>query len=121
MNDFEQDYWMGSEVGQLGGYEFQGAIFGEDGSCNDVKMGSGCSKFQGEEADKCARVGREEEGTRSNRSELGGIVLALQSAALCEDVLLLCDNAAVLCAIKKWVGQGGKATLATYPLRCRGY
>jgi ribonuclease HI len=58
------------------------------------------------------RVGREEEGTSSNRPELGGIVLALQSAALSEDVLLLCDNEAVLCTIK-WVGQGGKATLAT--------
>ena len=46
---------------------------------------------------------------------LGGVVLALQSAALSEDVLLLCDNEAVLCAIKKWVGQGGKATLATAP------
>jgi ribonuclease HI len=46
---------------------------------------------------------------------VGGIVLALQSAAVSEDVLLLCDNAAVLCAIKKWVGQGGKATLATAP------
>jgi hypothetical protein len=32
-----------------------------------------------------------------------------------EDVLLLCDNEAVLCAIKKWVGQGGKAMLATAP------
>jgi hypothetical protein len=41
-------------------------------------------------------------------------VLALQLAALGEDVLLLCDNAAVLCAIK-WVGQEGKATLATVP------
>ena len=30
-------------------------------------------------------------------------------------VLLLCDNEAVLCVIKKWVGQGGKATLATTP------
>ena len=46
---------------------------------------------------------------------MGGVVLALQSAALSEDVLLLCDNEAVLCAIKKWVGQGGKATLATAP------
>ena len=44
-----------------------------------------------------------------------GIVLLLQSAALSEDVLLLCDNAEVLCAFKKWVGQGGKATLATAP------
>ena len=42
-------------------------------------------------------------------------MLVLQSAALSEDVLLLCDNAAVLCAIKKWVGQGRKATLATAP------
>ncbi len=43
----------------------------------------------------------------------GGVVLALQSAALSEDVLLLCDNEAVLCAIKKWVGQGGKASHST--------
>jgi ribonuclease HI len=78
-------------------------------------MGSGCCKIQEEEANKYARVGKEEEGTSSNRPELGGIVLALQSTALIEDVLLLCDNAAVLCAIKKWVGQGGKATLATAP------
>jgi ribonuclease HI len=42
-------------------------------------------------------------------------VLALQSAALSEDALLLCDNEAVFCVIKKWVGQGGKATLATTP------
>ena len=62
-----------------------------------------------------ARVGREEEGTSSNRPELGGIVLVLQSAALSEDVLLLCHNEAVLCTIKKWVGQGCKATLATAP------
>jgi ribonuclease HI len=115
MNDFEWDYRMGTEVGQLGGYGFQGAIFGVDGSCKDGKMGSGCGKFQGEEADKCARVEREEKGTISNRPELEGVVLALQPAALSEDVLLLCDNEAVLCAMKKWVGQGGKATLATAP------
>jgi ribonuclease HI len=46
---------------------------------------------------------------------LGGIVLALQSAALSEDILLLCDNEVVLCAIKKWVGQGRKLTFATSP------
>ncbi len=66
----------------------------------EMSMGSGCCKFKEEGADKCARVGREEEGTSSNRPELGGIVLALQSAALSEDALLLCDNEAVLCVIK---------------------
>jgi ribonuclease HI len=88
---------------------------GVDGSCKDGQMGSGCCKFKEEGAGKCARVGREEEDTSSNRPELGGIVLALQSAALSEDTLLLCDNEAVLCVIKKWVGQGGKATLAKVP------
>jgi ribonuclease HI len=95
-------------------------------------MGSGCCKFQGDEADKwgkgavnsrgkrqtnvhesaengtylpqgiygarllffvSARTNKRhhhhEEGTSSNRPELGGIVLALQSAALSEDVLLM--------------------------------
>ena len=42
-------------------------------------------------------------------------MLALQTADLSEDVLLLCDNEAVLRVIKKRVGQGGKATLATAP------
>jgi ribonuclease HI len=115
LDDLERGYWMGTEVGQLGGYGFQGVTLVVDGSCKDGKMGSGFCKFREEEADKCARVGREEEGTSSNRPELGGVVLASQSAALSEDVLLLCDNEAVLCAIKKWVGQGGKATLATAP------
>jgi hypothetical protein len=39
--DLERDYWMGTEVGQLGGNGFQGATFGVDGSCKDGKMGSG--------------------------------------------------------------------------------
>ena len=46
---------------------------------------------------------------------LGAVVLALQSVGLNEDALLLCDNEAVLCVIRKLVGQGGKATLATAP------
>jgi hypothetical protein len=35
---------MGTEVGQLGGYGFQGPFFGVDGSCKDGTMGSGCSR-----------------------------------------------------------------------------
>jgi ribonuclease HI len=78
-------------------------------------MGSGCHKFREEGEGKCARVGREEEDMSSNRPELGGVVLGLQSAALSEDTLLLCDNETVFCVIRKWVGQGGKAMLATSP------
>jgi hypothetical protein len=53
-----------------------------DGSCKDGKMGSWCCKLREEGAGKCARIGRDEEGTSSNRPELGGVVLAVQSAAL---------------------------------------
>jgi ribonuclease HI len=72
-------------------------------------------KFGEKGEGKCVRVGREDEDTSSNRPQLGGVVLAMQSAALNEDALLLYDNEAVLHVIRKWVGQGGKTTLATAP------
>ena len=68
--------------------------------------------WMGTEVGQCTsrqRRGRNE----FEQAGIRGVVLALQSAALSEDVLLLCDNAAVLCAIKKWVGEERKATLAT--------
>jgi hypothetical protein len=67
LNDLERAYWMGTEIGQLGGYGFQGVTLGVDGSCKEGKMGSGCHKFREEGEGKCARVGREEEGMSSNR------------------------------------------------------
>ena len=63
LHDLERAYWMGTKVGQLGGYGFQGVTLGVDVSCKDGKMGSKCCEFREEGADKCARVGREEEGT----------------------------------------------------------
>ena len=91
-----------TEIGQLGGYGFQGVTLGVDGSCKDGRMGSGCCKFGEKGEGKCVRVGREDEGTSSNRPELGGVVLALQSAALNEGALLLCDNEALLSSENGW-------------------
>lgn len=115
MTGLERDYWLGSEAGRIGGYEFQGAVFGIDGSNHGGCMGSGCCRLHMPSADQQVRVGREEEGTSSNRPELGGVVLALRQAELSEDVLILCDNESVLKVINKWVGQGGRATLANAP------
>ena len=39
LDDLERAYWMGTEVGLLGGYGFQGVTLGVDGSCKDEKMG----------------------------------------------------------------------------------
>ena len=71
---------MGTEIGQLGGYGFQGVTLGVDGSCKEGKMGSGCHKFRKEGEGKCARVGREEEGMSSNRPDgRGGASAAVSS------------------------------------------
>ena len=67
-------------------------MFWIDGSNRKGRMGSECCSLGAPKTDQQVRVGREEEGTRSNRPELGGVVLALRQAELSEDVLTLCDN-----------------------------
>ena len=111
----DRDYWLGSEIGMLGGYAFKGVTMGIDGSNGEGRMGAGCCCFKQPEVDRWVRVGREDEGTSSNRPELGGLLLALEATPEADDLLVACDNEAVLKVIRKWVGQGGKATLATAP------
>ena len=108
---------MGTEIGQLGGYGFQGVALGVNWSCKDGRMGAGCCKFRKEGEDRRARVGREEEGASSNRPELGGVVLSLQSAALSEDALLLCDNEAGAACYQEMGGTRRKSN-ASQSTRC---
>ena len=61
------------------------------------------------------KVGREEEGSSSNRLELVAFVLALRGTSVTNPMLYLCDNQALLKAAKRWVGEGGKATLGGAP------
>ena len=37
----ERNFWLGTEVGLLGGYNFRGITFGIDGSNSDGAMGAG--------------------------------------------------------------------------------
>ena len=37
----ERDFWMGTEAGMLGGYNFQGMVQGDDGADDKGKMGAG--------------------------------------------------------------------------------
>jgi len=62
-------------------------------------------------------VGREEEGFSSNRLEIATFVLALCSTPVTKPLLYLCDNQALLKAVKRWVGasEGGKSTLVGAP------
>ena len=74
----DRDYWLGSEIGMLGGYAFKGVTMGIDGSNGEGRMGAGCCCFKQPEVDRWVRVGREDEGTSSNRPELGGLLLSRQ-------------------------------------------
>ena len=51
----------------------------------------------------------------SNRLEVAAFVLALRSMSVINPMLYLCDNQALLNAVKKLVGEGGKATLVGAP------
>ena len=42
----EHDYWMGTEVGMLGGYGFQGQVTAGDGSDKQGKMGAGYNNLR---------------------------------------------------------------------------
>jgi len=57
------------------------------------------------------KVGREEEGSSSNRPDIAPFVLALHCTSVTKPMLYLCDNQVLLKAVKRWVGNGGKATL----------
>jgi len=52
-----------------------------------------------------------QEGSSSNRPELAAFVLALRGTPATTPMLYLCDNQALQKAVKRWVGEGGKATL----------
>ena len=59
-------------------------------------------------------MGCEDEGSSSNRQELAAFVLALRGTPVTK-LMYLCDNQALLKAVKGWVREGGKATLVGAP------
>jgi len=60
-------------------------------------------------------VGREEEGSSSNRPELAAFFLVRRDTLIEETLLFLCDNQSLLKAVNRWIGEGGKTTLVGAP------
>jgi len=58
---------------------------------------------------------RVEEGSSSNCPKLAVLALALRGISVTTPMLYLCDNQALLKAVKRWVGEGGKTTLVGAP------
>jgi len=111
----EHDYWMGTEVGMLNAFGFQGHVTAGDGSDKDDKMGAGYINFRRKKEKQQCKVGREEEGSSSNRPELAAFLLALRDTLIEEPLLYLCDNHPLFKAVNRWIGEGGKATLVGAP------
>jgi len=63
----ERDYWMGADTGMLGGYGFQGRVSAGEGSDKKGKMGVGYNDLRRKKEKQQCKVGREEEGSSTNR------------------------------------------------------
>jgi len=106
---------MGTEIGMLGGFGFQGQVTAGDGSDKKGKMGAGYNNLRRKKKKQQCKVGHEEEGSSSNRPELAAFLLALHDTLIAEPLLYLCDNQSLLKAVIRWIGEGGKATLVGAP------
>jgi len=101
----------------LGGYGFQDQVTAGDDSDKKGTMGAGYNKLRRKKKkhwQQC-KVGREEEGFSSNRSELAAFLLALRDTLIEEPLLHLCDSQSLLKAVNRWIRIGGKATLVGAP------
>jgi len=76
----------------LGGYGFQGHVTAGDGSDKQGKMEAGYNNLRRKKKKHQCKVGREEEGSSSNRPELAAFLLALRDTLIKEPLLYLCDN-----------------------------
>jgi len=102
---------MGTEIGMLEGYGFQGQVTAGDGSEKQGKIGAGYTNLRRKNKKQQCKVGREEEGSSSSRPELAAFLLALRDTLIEEPMLYLCDNKSLLKAVNMWIGEGEKATL----------
>ena len=93
---------MGTEIGRLGGYGFRGKVTAGDGSNQKGgKMGAGYVNLRKQRKRQQRKVGREEEGSSSNRPDLAAFVLASRGIPVTKPMLYLCYNHALLKAVKK--------------------
>jgi hypothetical protein len=107
----EKEWWTGTEMGLLRAYWFAGHVTASDGSLGTGSMGAGfvwldCSKCGSE------RIGREEEGASSGRAEMGAYGAILRRTPDHEDLVTATDSEVLCRVVGRWVGQGGKASLA---------
>ena len=79
LTGIEREYWMGTEIGRLGGYGFRGTVTLGDGSNQKGgKMGAGYVNLRKQKKRQQRKVDRKEGGSSSNGPKLAALVLALR-------------------------------------------
>jgi hypothetical protein len=133
----EATYWLGTESGLLGAFQFDGACTVGDGSCDvrSLSMGPGfCNlnslkwlteepftptRMHEQRSKQSHKVGREEEGMSSNRPEQVALRECLEAHPDNDNLLYLTVSEATLQDINKWIGGGAKLSLAKTEFRKR--
>jgi ribonuclease HI len=77
-----------------------------------VTVGDNIYKPKDRQQHGWSRVGREEEGTSSLRAELAALLQLILSAEPQRDLLALLDCQIEMTELRKWIGEGHRATLA---------
>jgi len=106
---------MGTEIGILRGYGFQGRVTAGDSLGKKGKMVPGYNNLRRKNKKQQCKVGREEEGYSANQPELAAFLLVLSDTLIEELLMYLCDNQSLLKAVNKLIGEGRKAMLVGAP------
>ena len=92
----------GTEIGRLGGCGFQGTVTAGDGSNQKGgEMGAGYVDLRKQRKRQQRKVGREEEGSSSNRPELAAFVLALRGTPVTKPMNVLVQQPSAAESCKK--------------------
>ena len=100
----EHKYWMGTEIGMLGGCGIQGQVTAGDSSDKQGKMGAGYNNLRRNEKKQQCKVGREEEGSSSNRPELAAFLLALRDTLIEASRCCICVTTCHCCRQSRSIG-----------------
>jgi len=96
LTDIEREYWMGTEIGRLRGYGFQGTVtVGEGSDQKGGEMGAGYVNLRRNRIRQQRKVESKEEGSSSNRPELAAFFLALRGTPVTKPMLYLWNNRAL--------------------------
>ena len=105
LEGLEKEWWSVKELGLLRSYQFPRHVTSSDGSVVADCMRSGFVCVEGSQGrGGRERIGREEEGTSSGRSEMETYTTILRHTPDHEDLVTVTDSEVLCRVVGRWVG-----------------